>query len=433
MQKNNLISKFIKTYFDAGLDLRVQAFHLLAFAGIAASAGSALFLAATRGGILHIALNLLASVFAFAILQITKRTGRYRLCFLLTVIAVFIVLFPFLYFTGNGYGGNMPMFFVLAIIFTALMLEGKARAVLIPGEFILYAACCLIEYRFTGSLAAYTTDFDRMVSTLAGLVSVGLLLVTVVALYIRIYDNRQKQLEKANRALEGLNHMKTEFLQDMSHEMQNPLTTVIRGIEFADSRLEKPDGGQAAHDALNIAQEEAMRLGRMVASMVKLAAMSGSAESREKIDFSEMLHNCAELFRLQLDNRENTLQVAIDPDLPDVYGVADRLKEVPINLLANAAKHTRNGTVTLEASYDSGFITVTIRDTGEGIPPELLPHVFERGVSSSKSPGYGLSICRTIVEAHGGEIEIESKEGRGTAATFTIPVYGGQSEVRKYE
>ncbi|MCL2107634.1 MAG: HAMP domain-containing histidine kinase [Oscillospiraceae bacterium] len=432
-RESNPVSKFAKKYFDASLDLRVQAFHLLAFAGIAVSAGSALFMAATDGGLWHVALNLLAAGFAYSILRMAKHTGRYRLFRPLTVIAVFIVLFPLLYFTGNGYGGNMPMFFVLAIVFTALMLEGWARAILISAEFLLYTVCYLVEYRFTGPLAAFATEYDHMLSILVGLVSVGIMLFAVVTLYMRIYNNQQKQLEKANHALEELNRMKTEFLQDMSHEMQNPLTTITRCIGHAGSRLELPDGLGAARDVLNIAEDEALRLGRMVASMVNLAAMSGSAEGREKINFAEILSNCAEMFRLQLNNRGNALHVDIDPGLPPVYGIADSLKQVPINLLANAARHTGNGAVTLEASLESGFITVVVRDTGEGIPPELLPRVFERGVSSNKSPGYGLSICRTIVEAHGGEIQIESEQGKGTAVTFTIPAYGGQSEARRHE
>ena len=209
------------------------------------------------------------------------------------------------------------------------------------------------------------------------------------------------------------------------------LTTIARCIGHADSRLDMSNGVKEAHDVLKIAEEEALRLGRMVASMVKLAAMSGNTESREKVNYAEILENCAEIFRLQLDNRDNALLVNIAPSLPCVYGEADRLKQVPINLLSNAAKHTRNGEVRLEAFNNSedDFITVRISDTGEGIPAELLPRTFERGVSGSgDSPGYGLSICQTIVEAHGGRIYIESEPGKGTRATFTIPVYSGQSE-----
>jgi signal transduction histidine kinase len=91
---------------------------------------------------------------------------------------------------------------------------------------------------------------------------------------------------------------------------------------------------------------------------------------------------------------------------------------------------TQNGEILLEASFKNNYITVHVSDTGEGVPPEFLSRVFERGVSGKGGKGYGLAICKTIVEAHGGEIKIKSEQGKGTAVTFTIPVYGGQSEGR---
>jgi signal transduction histidine kinase len=74
---------------------------------------------------------------------------------------------------------------------------------------------------------------------------------------------------------------------------------------------------------------------------------------------------------------------------------------------------------------ESGKITITVKDNGSGIAPELLPHVFERGVTKGGS-GVGLFLCKTVVESHGGIIQIESEEGAGTAVTFTLPVYQGQ-------
>jgi signal transduction histidine kinase len=100
------------------------------------------------------------------------------------------------------------------------------------------------------------------------------------------------------------------------------------------------------------------------------------------------------------------------------------------NLFSNAADCTQDGEVVLEASADRNYITVVIRDTGEGVAPELLPRVFERGVSGKGGKGYGLAISKTIIEAHGGTIEIDNNEGGGAAVTFSIPVYGGQGNTK---
>jgi signal transduction histidine kinase len=272
----------------------------------------------------------------------------------------------------------------------------------------------------------FATETDLLIDNVAAVIVSGTLLLLVILLYIRIYNNRQKQFE-------ALGRLKTEFLQDISHEMQNPLTTITAGIDYANSCISKPNGAIDARDTLKIVQDEAMRLGRMVSGMVKLVAMSGNAESREKVNFAVMLNNCAEMFRLILVKKGNTLHVDVAPELPYVYCVADRITQVLINLLSNAAKYTKNGQVSLLASHDTAFITIRVRNSGDGIPPELLSHVFDRGVSGNEGSGLGLTICKTIVEAHGGVIKIESEPNKGAEAIFTIPVYGGQSEVRGYE
>jgi len=101
------------------------------------------------------------------------------------------------------------------------------------------------------------------------------------------------------------------------------------------------------------------------------------------------------------------------------------------NLLSNANKHTHDGVIELkmedassgDVGSDAQFVCVSVRDTGEGIPIDILPEIFERGISGSGGTGMGLAICKNIIEAHGGTIEVESKQGEGTRVTFTVPVY----------
>jgi signal transduction histidine kinase len=247
---------------------------------------------------------------------------------------------------------------------------------------------------------------------------------------MRLYDRQQKELEEANNALHELNRMNTEFLQDIKHEIRNPLHVISLGTDYIHARVGTEGGAEEVRNALGIIQNEALRLGRMVNGMVELATMSESPKNREKVDFAALLRHCAETARLQAEQSKNTLRVELAPDLPYVYAEAEQLERVPVNLLSNAVNATENGEITLEVSCENNYITVRVRDTGDGISPDLLPRVFERGVSGKGGKGYGLAICKTIVEAHGGEIKIKSEQGKGTAVTFTIPVYGGQSEGR---
>jgi len=226
------------------------------------------------------------------------------------------------------------------------------------------------------------------------------------------------------------NKEKIRFLADISHEIRAPLTVIATGIDFADSRVEAGGDTAQIRNALDTVREETQRLGRMVGGMVNLAAMSDTDENRKRVDLAALLRNSAEVFRLTLEKQCNELNVDISPELPDVYVETDRFAQIMTNLFTNAARHTKDGRVTLTADYNETFITVQITDTGEGILPEILPLVFERGVSGGDGTGYGLHLCKTIVEAHGGTITADSDD-TGTTITFTVPVYGGQEAGHK--
>ncbi|MDR1620499.1 MAG: HAMP domain-containing histidine kinase [Clostridiales bacterium] len=325
------------------------------------------------------------------------------------------------------------MFFVLAFIFTTLMLDRWQRVFFLAAELAAYISCFFVEHFMFGQLANFDTNMENMLDILAGLVGVGSMLVIIVTLHIRIHNRQRRKLDEQNAVLAQASRAKTEFLQDIGHEIRNPLQVISYGVDFMRSRISQESGTEEMLGALNAIQEEAVRLGLMINGMVELATMSGNPASRVKVDFAAMLRRSAETLRIEAESKHNVLHVHIGPDLPPVYAVTEQLERVPINLLQNAMNATECGVICLEAFFAAGGITVKIRDNGTGIAPELLPHVFERGVSGRNGKGYGLSICKTIVEAHSGVIEIESEPGKGTTATFTVPIYGGQGEAREHE
>ena len=231
-----------------------------------------------------------------------------------------------------------------------------------------------------------------------------------------------------NAQLDRLNRMKTEFLQDMSHEMSTPLSVIATGITCANDRLLRNENIGEACEMLSIVKDETERVGRMVRGMLKLAEMSEDGENRKRVDFIVLLYDSVEAFKLIAERRNNRMFVEIASDIPNVFVETDRFKQVMANLLSNAIDHTSGGEIFVKAenACEQSVITVRVSDNGTGISPEFLPKIFERGVSGRRGTGYGLYLCKTIVEAHGGEIEIESETGKGTSVKFTVPVYGGQ-------
>jgi len=226
-----------------------------------------------------------------------------------------------------------------------------------------------------------------------------------------------------NTELERLNKLKIEFLQNMSHELRTPLTVISTDILNASDQLDFEMDKEDMRESLENAQREIMRMARMIDRAIEISTgQTSNNEHMEPLDIAAVLHGCAETYRPILERRGNSMRLEIPESLPAVRGNEDMLFQVLSNLLSNANRHTKNGEIAICATMADGVITVTVHDTGEGINPVYLPHIFERGVSLYGT-GYGLPICKSIVEAHQGKISIKSEYAKGTAVTFTLAVY----------
>jgi len=190
--------------------------------------------------------------------------------------------------------------------------------------------------------------------------------------------------------------------------------------------FEYSDDKETMRKILMSAQSEAMRMSRMVDSSLTYSSLSDNRQIMEEIDLAPLLREGAETYRALLDRHENTLLIEIPNTFSPVLGNADMLLHVLSNLLSNANRYTRGGEITITAAESDGLIIVKVIDNGSGIKPEVLPHIFQRGVSDSGT-GLGLSICKSAIESHGGNIEIESEINVGTTVIFTIPIIEGNA------
>ncbi|MDR1705998.1 MAG: HAMP domain-containing histidine kinase [Clostridiales bacterium] len=423
-----IIRSLLGAFLNPRLEFRVRLFNVLAMGGTVISFLMVILSAANNAGILSVCGNALSTALSFGLLYYSYRSGRYQLCYMITIIAIFMVLFPLLFFGAGGYHSGMPSFFVFAVLFTIFMLEGVKAFVMSVLELLEYITLCLIAYRYPQTVNFYAEEAEILVDVIVAFTAVSITLGITMFIHFRMYNQQKRELETANEQLQNLNRIKTEFLQDIKHEIRTPLTAISLGADVIRNNHDEQGDRQDVCNALNTVQNEAMRLGRMINGMVELATMNANPKNRESVDFAAMLRNCAEASRFELEAKGNSLRLAIAPELPNVFAESEQLARVPANLLSNAIKCTSGGEIVIEAATEANYIMVSVIDSGDGISSELLPRVFERGVSGKGGRGYGLSICKTIVEAHGGAIEIESDLGKGTTASFSIPIYGGQDK-----
>jgi len=238
-----------------------------------------------------------------------------------------------------------------------------------------------------------------------------------------------EELSKANEELKSLDRMKDEFLSNVSHEFKTPLTS-IRGYSqlVLDGTL--GDINDQQKKSMDTVIRNSDRLRRLVDSLLYLSrAQVGRMRYHfEKLQLEELINNCIHDQLLQAKNKGISLQKDIE-DIPPVKGDKDKLTDVLTNLIDNALKFTsEHGRVTVSASKIPEGVHIEVKDTGIGIPADHIPHLFQRfyQVDSSASrryggTGLGLYISRTIVEAHGGKIWIESEEGKGTTVHVELP------------
>lgn len=226
---------------------------------------------------------------------------------------------------------------------------------------------------------------------------------------------------KVKASQEQLRH----FVADVSHQLKTPLTS-IKG--FAEAIMDGTASDQATREkAVKIIVDESNRMIRQVNELLDLSRMqAGQLKiARERVDVAELLLHSQEIFAMSAEGKKIKFIDNIRPQL-QVTGDADRLEDVFCNLLDNAIKNTPvQGQIYLDASNQANSVKVSIADTGPGIPPEQIPHVFDRFTQSSglrSGFGLGLAIAREIVLAHSGQIEVSSNPGEGAKFTVTLPV-----------
>lgn len=227
-------------------------------------------------------------------------------------------------------------------------------------------------------------------------------------------------------SLETAYRLQQRFVSDASHELRAPLTAIQGNLELLRRQQDMSEADRA--EALAEAEREAGRLTRLVADLLALArADAGLHLKRRPVDLDAVVLDAFREAR-QLAQGQTLILEPFEP--VKVMADEDRLKQLVLILLDNALKYTpAGGQVTLGLQRHDGSTEIIVRDTGVGIPPEDLPHVFERfyraDPARSRDPGgtgLGLSIAHWIVEEHGGHISLTSEPGRGTTAVVSLPV-----------
>jgi signal transduction histidine kinase len=227
--------------------------------------------------------------------------------------------------------------------------------------------------------------------------------------------------------LARLEELRRNMVTDVAHELRTPLSNIRGYLEALQDGVVEPKP-----EVIDSLHEEAMLLNRLVDDLRELTlAEAGQLKlERRPVAPADLVDRALEAARAQAEAKGIALQADLPEDLPLVDVDSQRIGQVLGNLLSNALTHTPpGGKVVVVARAKQLAVEVSVSDTGEGIPLERLPYIFERFYRADRSrsratggTGLGLSIAKQLVEAHGGRISVASQVGQGTTFTFTLPV-----------
>lgn len=230
--------------------------------------------------------------------------------------------------------------------------------------------------------------------------------------------------------LRQLEEVRREFVANVSHELRTPLS-IFHG--YLENLLDNPEISPGEmQDILAIMRKHSLRLNALLEDLLTIARLESR---RDKLDLVELqpetfVRNILKDWRLKLDERKITATVEAGPGLPPLVADAFRMEQVLNNLLENAIKFTpEGGRIVISVATEDSHLEIRVADTGVGIPPSDLPHVFDQFYRVEKArsreaggTGLGLSIVKHIVTLHGGSVKAESVLGKGTAIILRFPL-----------
>lgn len=370
-------------------------------------------------------------------------------CALLQATADLIALTFLLHFSG-GIENPFAFFFIFHMIISSVLLPIQWAWGLAVLATVLFGGTVLAEHY--GLLTHYhLSPFPNICHSplfIAGALvaftltlHVTVFMTSVIATRLKYREREVKELaktlqqyaqelEEANKQLEQLERMKSTNMRKMSHELRAPLNAAKSLINI----LKAGYKGKLPEQSIETLDRVSTRLDEMLAivnSILTLSRVRDAKLTQERVwvDFEQIVSEVAESLRANALAKNIQLQVNISQGIPTLWGVPEALREMVSNLIDNAIRYTpEGGKVEVLLKLHEGNILFQVSDTGIGISPEDLPHIFDEFYRSRNAKefvhegtGLGLAIVKSAVEAHNGEIDVFSELGKGTTFIVTLP------------
>jgi len=438
---NNIWNRF----FGGHLDFRVWQFNVLSLASMLACLITLCVVPFADGFCRCFFHTAAVIVFQTGIWLYSVVRGNYTFCYMATCVGTFCVGLSYMFLVSGGYHGYTPPIFVLAAVMTAFILDGKKRIVMIAVELAVFTSLCVYAYIYPSNIIHCGLERHAFLSVMTITLNVAVALAITMTLQINLYNRRMRELDAARRQTEDYAKLNTELFARMSHEMRTPLTVMSVYAQHAVKQIRKNGANEQTLAGLATISGEAKRLAEMANGALRVMTASGGADEGDVAgavttdntrnidnalaDIGDISVRLASMFTPIAEQKERTLTANIQSNIPPVRGDAAALTQLLWNILQNAVTFADKRLELTVEPHGAG-VKITVVNDGDGIDQDILPRVFERGVSGKGGgSGMGLAICRDIARRHGGDISVESVASEvgagGTRATVTLRGFGG--------
>ncbi len=376
------------------------------------------------------------SIFVYVAYR-NNKIGQARI--VISVMVVFAFL-PAMFFTNGGVNGGAPVWILLGSYYLVMILDGKFRIFISILNIIIQLGCFIVAFNHPHLVTEYArwgNYFDNFVAY----ITVGLVLTGITIFQTRLYQRESQLASGKAKELEEMNRAQNRFFSSMSHEIRTPINTVLGMNELI---LRQEDASEEIRkDARNI-QGAGKLLLALINDILDVSKIEAGKMDIVPVNYniSSLLSEIVNMIWLKAEEKGLKFNVDIDPDVPEtLFGDEVRIKQILINLLNNAVKYTSEGSIGLHMECEfpesgEALLKINVSDTGMGIKPEALPHLFDtfQRVDEEKNrhiegTGLGLSIVKQLVELMNGEITVNSVYSQGS--TFAVTLRQGISSDKR--
>ena len=416
--------------FRLSLPFRVRLFNVLALVGGMISLINGISSYANNQDSVILGLNFGIAVLSFVLLFYAYKSGRYQFCYVVTIITIFLVMFPYLFFKSGGYKGGMVSFYIFGILFTVFMLEGKAMFFTAFTEMVVYIAKIIIAYQNPQMVVWFSSEKEVVMDLLIGFCASSISVAAVMYLHFRMYNKQQEILEEARIEAQSANKAKSAFLANMSHEIRTPINVMLGMNEMI---LRESESKEIRQYAKSIERSGGYLIS-LINNILDISRIeSGKMEIEEgKYELRQLLDEVMLIAEKQAEQKSLKMNLIFDKTLP-AYLIGDviHIKQILLNLINNAVKYTKEGQIDIKVSKneEETKLIFEVKDTGIGIKEENLPVLFDAfmRVDSKKNKkikgtGLGLAIAKQLAEQMDGMIWVESVYGKGSSFFVQLPM-----------